>query len=648
MYNEETHTLTKANNPLKLDERGRIRALYNYEILDTKEEVEFDRITELAALFCDVPVAAVSLIAEKRQWYKSKFGTSIIEMDRELSFCQFTIENNCIFEVEDASKDDQFKNSPLVKGKMHVRFYAGYPLIDPDGYALGTLCVIDQKPKKLTDSQRQALTVLAREVVSQIVSRKERIEKKHFEELFVRSIDLVCLANFDGYFKKVNPSFSKVLGWSIEELTNKPFIDFVHPEDKQKTLDEVSKLSQGFLTINFSNRYLTKSGEYKVLNWVSTPDIETKTIYAIAHDMTNFINSQQQVIAAERKFRDLFENSPDAIFVEDVSGTILDVNQAGIDIQGYSAERLIGCNIRDLVPKEKFVSILTDYKKLFYGLCAKVESTLWSSANVEIPVEITAKKITYGDKPVLLLHVRDITERKKIEEDRTKAIIEKNRQREDQIRRTLKIQEDERNRIAMEIHDEVGTGLSSISILGNVIKKENNNPVLVLNNIEKIISYSKNIQENISEIIWAMNPKNDTLESLISYINNYASEFLGNSSIVFNIQIPENIPGDMINGKIRRTIFLIIKESLNNISKYANASAVSFEINIEKGLFAVIVKDNGNGFDTDKIPRFSNGINNMKQRIASVHGVFNIASALNLGTTIFLQVRYKALEPSTV
>ncbi len=646
MYDNNINSSGKGESRPKTDEQGRLNALRNYEILYTGQEVEFDRIIELAALLCEVPIAAISLVAEKKQWYKSKIGTSIVEMERDHSFCQFAIKGEGLYEVKDTLESDLYRNLKLSEGSAPIRYYAGYPLIDPEGYALGTICVIDHKPRELTEKQRHAMSILASEVVSQIISRKQLLEKRHFEELFMRSVDLVCMANFEGYFKKVNPAFSAVLGWSTEEMSQKPFIDFVHPDDRQKTFDEMAKLSRGMLTINFSNRYLTKTGEYKVLKWVSTPDIDSGTIYAIAHDMTNFLESQEKIYMAEKKFRDLFENSPDSIFVEDFNGNILDVNAAGVELQGCPLNELIGKNIKDFVPKNKFVKILTDYKKLFLGLYTVLESSVWSRTKGIIPVEITGKKIIYDNKPALLLHVRDITERKKIEADRAKALIERNRRREEQIKRTLRIQEEERNRIAMEIHDEVGTGLSSISILGNVIKKDFNNPSSVSTNIDKIIGYSRNIQENISEIIWAMNPKNDTVENLISFINNYSSEFLGNSSIEFTIELPEVIPHDMINGKIRRSVFLVVKESLNNISKYACASSVRFQINVNQGLFSVSIQDNGKGFNLEDVPRFSNGINNMRQRIAAIHGLFKINSAANEGTNIFLEVRYKSSETS--
>ncbi len=615
--------------------------LNRYTEPETYDDIEFDRMTELAALFCNTQFAAISLAMENKLICKSAYGDFDLISLEEISFCKHAILNDTLFEVEDSMTDILFKDNPIVNGQPFIRFYAGLPLTDSNGFALGTLCVMDRSPKKLTDQQRSVLTILGKEIVSKIVLKKERNEKRHFEELFHRSIDLVCLAGIDGFFKKVNPAFSRTLGWTDKELTEQPFLFFVHPDDKEKTLKEMSKLSKGILTINFTNRYFTKDGTYKVLNWVAAPDVISGIIYAIAHDMTEIKEFQEKIIAGEKKFRELFENSPDAIFLEDVNGYIIDANPAAANLQGLSPEKLIGKNIKELTPGDKSLKVFNDYKSLFSGAVKTIESFVWSDAKGEIPVEITGKKILIENKPGLLLHVRDISERKKIEYERQRSIIEREALKEEQNRINNKIKDDERNRIAMEMHDDLGTGLSSISILGNVIKKSSHDPVSVEMNIDKVLASSKNLQENISSIIWAMNPKNDTIENLIAYINSFSSDFLSNSSIGYKIHFPENIPDALVGGKIRRNIYLVIKESLNNITKHGDASEVLIKIILDENFLIISIKDNGKGFDTDKTFRFGNGINNMKKRMENIDGDFQINSAPRKGTSIFIKVKYQ-------
>ena len=200
-------------NPIPSNENERLKALQNYQILDSLKEVEFDRFTELASLICDVPISLITLIGTDRQWFKSNKGLNCNETPRDVSFCQYAIMEPQIFEVLDATKDERFKDNILVNNYPDIRFYAGYPLIDPHGYALGTLCIIDNVPRILSENQKSALKLLADQVIELIVERRQREELKSFERLFNVSIDLMCIAGLDGYFRKVNPSFTMIFGW---------------------------------------------------------------------------------------------------------------------------------------------------------------------------------------------------------------------------------------------------------------------------------------------------------------------------------------------------------------------------------------------------------------------------------------------------
>jgi GAF domain-containing protein len=162
--------------PIPLTEVKRLKVLWQYDVLDTVPEEVFDDLTELAARICEAPIAMITLVDEKRQWFKSKVGVTINETSRDISFCAHAITQPDLFIVPDATKDDRFANSPLVVSDPHIRFYAGAPLITPDGYALGTLCVIDKVPRELRPDQQQALRILSRHVVTQLELRRHAKE----------------------------------------------------------------------------------------------------------------------------------------------------------------------------------------------------------------------------------------------------------------------------------------------------------------------------------------------------------------------------------------------------------------------------------------------------------------------------------------
>jgi diguanylate cyclase (GGDEF)-like protein len=157
---------------LSSSEIKRLQMLYQYQILDTLPEEHFDELTRLIAYICEVPIAAISLIDAQRQWYKSKLGFIASEEPRNITFCNHAILQHNVFIVPDTLEDIRFANNPFVIGAAQIRFYAGAPLFAPNNIALGTLCVLDHKPRKLCEEQIHALDVIAHQVITQLELRK--------------------------------------------------------------------------------------------------------------------------------------------------------------------------------------------------------------------------------------------------------------------------------------------------------------------------------------------------------------------------------------------------------------------------------------------------------------------------------------------
>lgn len=153
-------------------EAARLEALRQYNILDTPAEQAYDDFTSLACFICQVPIALISLVDAERQWFKSKIGLEVNQTARNISFCGHTILSDRTLVVKDALCDERFCDNPLVTSAPGIRFYAGAPLITPAGYTLGSLCVIDRKPRELSDRQITALEALARQVVTQLEFRR--------------------------------------------------------------------------------------------------------------------------------------------------------------------------------------------------------------------------------------------------------------------------------------------------------------------------------------------------------------------------------------------------------------------------------------------------------------------------------------------
>ena len=219
----------------------RIAALERYGILDTPAEIEYDDLTLLASQICETPISLVSLVASERQWFKSRRGFEAVESPRSISFCAHAIHDDTLFEVPDATLDARFFDNELVTGEQHIRFYAGAPLVTPDGLKLGTLCVIDRKPRTLCDAQREALSALARQVVAllelrrnvkqlEISNRELKDQREEFRSFMDNSPIVAFSKDRTGHFIYGNKTWADTFGFSFEELKGKTDFEWLPAE----------------------------------------------------------------------------------------------------------------------------------------------------------------------------------------------------------------------------------------------------------------------------------------------------------------------------------------------------------------------------------------------------------------------------------
>jgi diguanylate cyclase (GGDEF)-like protein len=216
--------------PLPPREEERIARLLGYEILDTAKDQALDRLTRMAALICEVPIALISLVDRNRQWFKSAYGLSFAESCRDESICSYTIlDPDRIFIVPDTTKDPRFATNPLVTGEPYIRFYAGVPIVDTDKLALGSFCVIDRMPKQLSEQQLTLLRMISEAAMDLIELHKHRIkltrllhlEKEVYSKLLLSSADLVTIAStFDDALSFLMSHLDPNLGWLSARIRN--------------------------------------------------------------------------------------------------------------------------------------------------------------------------------------------------------------------------------------------------------------------------------------------------------------------------------------------------------------------------------------------------------------------------------------------
>ena len=281
------------------NEEERLKDLLRLEVLDTNSEQHFDELTKLASEICETKISLISLIDSDRQWFKSKVGLDASETPRNISWCGHAILKDEIFEIPDAELDDRFRDNPLYTGQPHVRFYAGAPLKTSHGYNIGTLCVIDSSPKKLTTWQKESLQILARQVVLLL---EARLREKKLElineklDVIVKNIPLNLVTyNFDGEINWVNNQWQKDFDFSAHDLISKKIFQALPNENNYNFLSP----NKAWNRLELKN----KSGENVFTNWISIP-VNTHHFLGIGKNVTQQVKSDIETKQLEKNLED--------------------------------------------------------------------------------------------------------------------------------------------------------------------------------------------------------------------------------------------------------------------------------------------------------------------------------------------------------
>ena len=253
--------------------------------------------------------------------------------------------------------------------------------------------------------------------------RKARQQRPgDFETFFHLSVDLLCIAGTDGFFRRINPAWQKSLGYTEDELLARPFIELIHPDDRPATRAEVEKLAAGASTVNFINRYRRKDGSYRWFSWTIKPT-PGGLLYGIARDITESRQAEEALKESERRYRTLAENTPDAIVVLDLaSGGFVDCNQGAEHLYGLPRQALLQTNPVAMSPAFQPDGRPSDeaaFTEIARALRGEVPSFEWVHQNAqgqEIPCEIRLVQFPAGDRVLVHGSITDITERKKAQE----------------------------------------------------------------------------------------------------------------------------------------------------------------------------------------------------------------------------------------
>jgi len=289
------------------DESKRLQDLYSYDILDTFSEKDYDDITLMASIICEAPVALITFIDKDRQWFKSHRGTDVQGSPLEYAFCSYAIQTpGEAFTIEDFRKDDRFKDNPFVAGEPHIVFYAGVPLVTPNGQGLGTVCVLDVKPRVLTDQQIEALKILSAQTMNLLQLRKANNDLNKTKEQLELSLSShianrlkeVEIQNTE--LEKVNEelkAFNYISSHDLQEPLRKiQIFSSLIVEKESETLTAQAKLYIGKINNSASRMsalikdllsYSQVSAEGKVLEKIALSDLINDVKYDLQDEIEN-------------------------------------------------------------------------------------------------------------------------------------------------------------------------------------------------------------------------------------------------------------------------------------------------------------------------------------------------------------------------
>lgn len=457
-------------------ESERLKALSSYDILDTSKEKEYDDLAELAKLICNTPIALITFLDDSRQWFKSCFGLNIHETKKEISFCQYTIMDDDIMVIKDAQNHPLFRDNPLVIGDPHIRFYAGAPLITPDGFRLGSVCVIDKQPRELTNDQQQALTSLARAITTNLeLRRKHKIASESATQLSktnqklananrllkssqhqlaekVEQIDALrlkdqeqtrtfrhfivnardCIFNIDDTFcfSYANPITEKITGYSQEELKSIQYWQIIRDDYR----DKVRKFYQDQIKGKVADSYLefpvvSKTGKEYFLGQKVTFEFQNNkfsNLRAIARDITEKYEAENALVEKEQLLEDTHEMARMGGWEFMIFTGELILTKESYSILYLEKDETPSIKrMQQMMGKGEWAELENAFTKIrISGQPIQMEIELQCEQNNKVWVNVHGKLKYKNSLPYKIAgSIQDITQQKELEEERRRMLL---------------------------------------------------------------------------------------------------------------------------------------------------------------------------------------------------------------------------------
>ncbi|MBN1490725.1 MAG: PAS domain S-box protein [Phycisphaerae bacterium] len=382
------------------------------EITD-RRRVEEEQ-ARLAAILEATSDIVSSSTPDRRLLYMNQAGKRLFGLDAKIDLCKVAI-----VDFHPAWAADRILNTGIPHAIEHGVWTGETAVLGPDGSEIPVSQVI--MAHRSLSGELTFLSTIMRDIRERKqIEQALRAKSEEIERYFDTALDLFCVADTDGYFRRLNRQWEATLGYSLSDLEGRRFLDFVHPDDIEATLEAVAHLTRQEQVLCFVNRYRCKDGTYRQIEWRSFP--AGKTIYAAARDITDRVQTTEELHESEEKLQTLFRGVTDAIilheFTESRPGRIIEVNDQATTMLGYSREELLTMSIGDIDDPDSTVDVAPVTRKLTAGEDVLFEQWHRSKDGRRIPVEVHVQAFEMAGRPVALSLVRDITDRKRAEEER--------------------------------------------------------------------------------------------------------------------------------------------------------------------------------------------------------------------------------------
>ena len=419
-------------SPFPTDEAGRLAVLRRYAVLDTMPEQALDDLAELASYICEVPIALISLVDEERQWFKARVGLELPETPREFSFCEHALWQTELLIVPDATLDARFASNPLVTGEPGIRFYAGAPLVTPEGAVLGTLCVIDRVTRTLTPNQQKSLTMLARQVVARLELRLQTLESAESERLlhtiFDSSPECLKVLGPDCSLRIINQAgLAMMEADSFGQVEGDSAFPLIVPEHRPQFGALTERVFRGE-TGTLDYQIVGLKGTMRWLEMHAAPlrdeRGEVTGLLGISRDVTRRKRAEEASQASATRYRTLFEHAPDGILIADPRCRLLEANAGICRLLGYSRDALTGMHVSNILDAKEVPHIVSALQEIKGTSNYRHEWSFRRKDGSIFAAEVIATMTPDGN---LLAMIRDNTERKR-SETRFRWLVDSNAQ----------------------------------------------------------------------------------------------------------------------------------------------------------------------------------------------------------------------------